>query len=112
MFKILKNLFSNEPEDVLFAYRPGLQVGILDAQSIEKYLEKNKGKEVYVFTEREINENVKTYFSQLKNTHLIKCNNVKKEMKNRENKEKFQNKKIKKVSLDNFGSRPMSYDPS
>lgn len=110
MLKFLKNLFSTETEDILFAYRLGLPVGVLDGQGIEKYLKKNKGNKVFVFTEKKINKSVKRYFSTLENTRIIRTDKIRKEMKKWEEKSMFKDKKIKKVSLDNFGTRPIQRD--
>ena len=112
MLNFLKELFSHEVEDVLFAYRTGAKVGIVDAQGIEKYLKKDRANEIYVFSEKEINNSVKDYFAKVKNTKLIKCDNIKTEMKKWEEKENFKEKKIKKVSLDSFGERPIQRDPA
>lgn len=112
MLDFLKNLFLTEKEDILFAYRAGAKVGIVDAQSIEKYLNKNRAEKVYVFSEKEINESVRKYFDDIPETYLIKCDNLKKEMNKWEEKEEFKEKKIKRVSLDSFGSRPISRDPA
>ncbi len=111
MLNFLKNIFSTKSADIIFAYRLKLPVGIVDARSIKEYME-NRDIEVYIFTENKINKSVYKYFEQIENATLIRCDNVREKMKKWQKKEKFQDKKIKKISLDNFGSRPMSYDPS
>ena len=101
-----KSMFEHNSEDILLAYRR--EIGILDAQGIEKYLKKHDLEKVIVFTEVEINQNVRSYFSNLENIRLIKCKNMKKEIKKWE--KKFSEKEIRKVSLDDFGTRPIQRD--
>lgn len=112
MLDFLKNLFSTEIEDVLFAYRVGDQIGIVDGRGIKKYLKKDRAKEIYVFTTENINEKVSNYFNKIDNVKIIECNNFRKEIKKWKKKEQFKDKKIKKVSLDSFGERAVQRDPA
>ncbi|MGM0410318.1 MAG: hypothetical protein ACQEQF_06090 [Bacillota bacterium] len=112
MINFLKNLFSTEIEDVLFAYRVGSPIGIVDGRGLKKYSEKDRAKEIYIFSEGKVNDRVCDYLNKLDNLTIIECENCRKEMKNWMKKDKFKNLKIKKVSLDNFGERVTSRDPA
>jgi len=112
MFDFLKKLFSAEIEDVLFAYRVGKPIGIVDGRGIEKYLKKDRAKEIYMFTEKKVNDKVHNYLNKIEGLKIIECNNCRKEMKRWKQKDQFKNKKIKKVSLDSFGERAVQRDPA
>ena len=112
MLEFLKNLFSTEIEDVLFTYRVGKPVGIVDGRGIKKYLEKDRAKEIYIFSEEKVNDKVCNYLYKIDNLQIIECSNCRKEMKKWQKKEKFEDKKIKKVSLDSFGERAVQRDPA
>lgn len=104
---IILNLFNKDNgEDILFGYRDSL--GLLDAQGIEKYIDRNDIEKVYVFTETDVNPAVLEHFEKLKIVEVIKSDNMYKSMKKVE--EKLKDKKIKKVDLDDFGIRPIQHD--
>ena len=112
MLDFLKNLFSTEIEDVLFAYRVGAPIGIVDGRGIKTYLKKDRAKDIYIFSEEKVNDKVRDYLKNIENVTIVECNNFRKEMKKWMKKEKFNDKKIKKVSLDSFGERAVQRDPA
>ncbi len=112
MIDFLKNLFSTEIEDVLFAYRVGSPIGIVDGRGLKKYLEKDRAKEIYIFSEEKVNDKVLSYLNKIENLTVVECKNCRKEMKTWMKKEEFMEKKIRKVSLDSFGERAVSRDPA
>jgi len=112
MLDFIKKLFSTEIEDVLFAYRVGAPIGIVDGRGIKEYLKKDRAKEIYIFSEEKVNDKVRDYLNKIDNLQIIESNNCRKEMKKWEEKEQFKDKKIKKVSLDSFGKRAVQRDPA
>jgi hypothetical protein len=108
MFKDLLTKFSLNfrSEDIIFGFRKTL--GIIDVQSIERYLEKHDLEHVFIFTEEELTKPVKEGFDKIKNLEIIISNNMQKSMKEIEY--KFKDKKIRKVDLDDFGVRPIQRD--
>jgi len=109
--KMLKDLLkkftmSFKREDILLGYRD--ELGIVDAQGIERYLDKTQVDMIYLFAKSELDNRVKEYFDKFENLEIIVTENFSRAMSEIE--KKYPDKIIKKVDLDDFGIRPIQRD--